>query len=95
MQQLALGLGVPASACLLEDQSHTTKENARFTAEILRARGIQQVLLVTDGFHLLRSVRLFRRQGVATLPVASKRVLTPGQRVRAAVREAIASLRPA
>lgn len=95
MQQLALGLGVPASACLLEDQSHTTKENARFTAEILKARGIQQVLLVTDGFHLLRSVRLFRRQGVATLPVASKRVLSPGQRVRAAVREAIASLRPA
>jgi uncharacterized SAM-binding protein YcdF (DUF218 family) len=94
MQQLALGLGVPASACLLEDQSHTTKENARFTAEILRARGIQQVLLVTDNFHLLRSVRLFKRQGVATIPVASKRVLTQGQRVRAAVREAIASLRP-
>jgi len=94
MQRLAQELDVPASACLLEDQSHTTEENARFTAELLRARGIQQVLLVTDGFHLLRAVRLFRREGVATIPVASKRELTTGQRVRAAVREAIASLRP-
>jgi len=92
-QQLALQLDVPPQACLLEAESHTTAENARFTAQILRARGIQQVLLVSDDFHLLRAVLLFRREGVATIPVASKRVLTVGQRVRAAIRETVASLR--
>jgi len=92
-QQVALSLGVPPQACLLEAESHTTEENARFTAAILKARGIQQVLLVTDTFHLLRSKLLFGREGIATILVASRRQLSSGQRVRAAVREAIASVR--
>jgi len=92
-QQVALSLGVPAQACLLEVESHTTEENARFTAAILRARGIQQVLLVSDAFHLYRAKVLFGREGIATLLVPSRRALTTGQRVRAALREAIASVR--
>ena len=95
MQQLALGLGVPPSACLLEEESRTTRENARFTAQLLRARGIQQVLLVSDGYHLPRARMLFRREGIAVLPVASSRELTRRQRLSAALRELIAFARAA
>ncbi len=92
-QQLALAQGVPASACLLEEASHTTKENARFTAELLRARGIQQVLLVSDGYHLLRARLLFAREGLAAQPVASRRQLSASVRLRSTLREALAFLR--
>ncbi len=94
-QRLALELGVPAAACLLEEESHTTAENARFTAPLLRARGIQQVLLVSDGYHLARARMLFRREGIAVLPVASARALTPKQRAGAALREVISFARSA
>ena len=47
--------GVPATACVLEDQSHSTHQNAELTVPLLRERGVDEVLLVSDGYHLLRA----------------------------------------
>ena len=65
-------LGVPADAILLEEGSRSTEENARFSAALIEARGWQRVILVSDGYHLLRARLLFERFGrrVLTSPAA-------------------------
>jgi uncharacterized SAM-binding protein YcdF (DUF218 family) len=66
--EVACGLlaqwGVPASALILETQAHSTEENALYTAAIAHARGWSSLLIVSDGYHLLRATFLFQRTGL-------------------------------
>lgn len=62
--------GVPASAIWLEDRSRTTHENAAFSAAILRQKGIQRIVLVTDAYHMLRADASFRKQSLSVIPAA-------------------------
>ncbi len=56
--------GLPAEALLLEDRSTTTRENLRYTRELLDARGVTgPMVLVTSNFHILRTAILARRLG--------------------------------
>lgn len=73
-------LGVPAAAVLLEPDSRSTRENARFTARLLRDRKIDQVLLVTSAWHMSRALAHFRAQGLTVTPAATDHspTLTPG-----------------
>lgn len=54
--------GVPVE--LVEGRSANTRENARFSAELLRGRGSRRVLLVTSAWHMPRSLDCFARAGV-------------------------------
>ena len=63
-ERLAISLGVPESACLLEEASHSTAQNAAFTAALLRAHQLHRVIVVTDPYHLPRALRLFALEGV-------------------------------
>ena len=92
-RDLAVKLGVPASACLLEEASHSTRENAERTAPLLRELSIDEVVLVSDGYHLFRAWLLFAQQGIRTQPVASARLLSRADRVYWTLREAAALLR--
>ena len=47
----------------IEGRSIDTIENARMTAEILRKDGIDSIYLVTNGWHMRRSVMAFRDAG--------------------------------
>src|SRR2546427_3751505 len=60
MKRLALRLGVPEDAIVLEDQSRTTYQNAVAETGIL---GQASILLVTPASHLPRPVGLFCKQG--------------------------------
>ncbi len=62
--KVAIAAGVPQERCVLEEKSHSTRENARFTAELLRARGITEVIVVSDPYHLFRARWLFEREGL-------------------------------
>lgn len=53
--------GVPD--VIVERESRTTAENARFTARLLAPRGVRSVWLVTQPFHARRAERLFRSAG--------------------------------
>lgn len=55
--------GVPAIA---ERRAMTTRENAQFTAAILRERGVRSAWIVTHAFHAPRARYLFSREGIAT-----------------------------
>lgn len=68
MQALLRDLGVPESALLLESRSTTTGENARFSAPMLRERGVDTVLLVTSALHMRRARAEFERAGLKVLP---------------------------
>jgi uncharacterized SAM-binding protein YcdF (DUF218 family) len=53
--------GVPADRILVEDRSASTRENALFSAPILRAHGLRRIVIVTSWQHSARSLRTFRR----------------------------------
>jgi uncharacterized SAM-binding protein YcdF (DUF218 family) len=92
-RDIAVGLGVPGAACVLEEGSHSTLQNAELTAPLLRQREIDQVVLVSDGYHLLRARLLFASVGIRVQPVASARELSSVDRVYLSLREAAALLR--
>ncbi len=64
MRDLLLLMGVPHSAMQLERQSRNTRENASYTAQLLRERGSTHILLVTSAFHMRRAVPLFEKEGL-------------------------------
>ncbi|MFT3711721.1 MAG: YdcF family protein [Archangium sp.] len=68
---LAVDAGVPASLVLRERSSHSTRENALFTALMLREAGFTRVLLISDPYHLPRARVEFEKLGfdVQTSPV--------------------------
>jgi len=56
---------LPAEALLLDERSTTTWENLQNAAALARANGINSVLLVSDPFHMLRSLKMARDLGLA------------------------------
>ncbi len=59
-------LGVPVR--WVEDRSTDTWENAEFSARMLRADGVQRILLVSSAWHLPRAVESFVAQGLDVVP---------------------------
>ena len=52
----------------VESNSRNTWENALFSVEYLQRSGIDQVLLVSDAWHLPRAVYSFEQQGMDVIP---------------------------
>ena len=77
MRVLLHDLGVPDSAMLLEGNSRTTQENARFTADLLRQRGIDHILLVTSALHMSRAASHFEAVGLRVTPAATDHEVNP------------------
>lgn len=61
-------MSIPEEVIWLETRARNTEENARFTREILQAKGINQILLVTSATHMPRSVMLFENEGFDVTP---------------------------
>ncbi len=53
---------------LVETSSHNTWENAASSAAILKSRGIDTILLVTQAAHMRRSVESFQHAGIKVIP---------------------------
>lgn len=65
--------GVPTEAILLEEEARNTRESARMVATMARERGIRSLVLVTDPLHCVRTIGVFRAEGlpVSVSPVYS------------------------
>lgn len=61
-------LGVPDARILLETISRNTHDEAVIVAPMLRAHGIEHVVLVTSDVHMRRSLAVFRAQGWNAVP---------------------------
>jgi len=70
MARVITRLGIPRSSLLLEDRSHSTRENAAYTARLARAHAIHRVVLVTSAIHMPRASLLFRQAGLEVIPLA-------------------------
>ena len=61
--------GVPVA--WVEDRSLNTRENARFSAPLLKAAGVRRIYLVSHAWHLPRAIPEFEREGFAVVPVGT------------------------
>ena len=61
-------LRVPDQAMVLEEQSRNTRQNAAYSAALLKARGIDRILLVTSALHMPRAMALFTARGLQVIP---------------------------
>jgi uncharacterized SAM-binding protein YcdF (DUF218 family) len=52
----------------VETASLDTQGNAKLSAPLLKAAGIERIALVTHSWHMVRAAHLFRRQGLEVLP---------------------------
>ncbi len=64
MFQFLTHLDVDPENLIMESRSSNTFENAKNVAEILRERGIDEIVLVTSASHLPRSILCFEKQGI-------------------------------
>lgn len=85
---LAQSLGVPRSAVLLETQARSTEETSLYVAEIMRGRGWSSAVVVSDGYHLARTVMLFERAGITAYPSPAQMLSGPMNPVERFFREA-------
>ena len=76
-QSLEQEFGVPVR--WIEPESRNTHENAVRSAEILRAEGIRQVVLVAHEFDMERARAEFAKEGIATV-AAPTGIVSPGGR---------------
>jgi uncharacterized SAM-binding protein YcdF (DUF218 family) len=83
MRDALVTLGVPADRIVMETESRTTHDEAVVIAPMLRARGAEQVILVTSEEHMRRSLGTFRAEGIDAIPAIAqdlRRELTWTQR---------------
>ena len=64
--------GVPADAILMENVSHNTAASLEGVRRILKPRGVESLLLVSDGFHLYRSKMLAENAGFVAYGYAAE-----------------------
>lgn len=71
MRDYAIGQGVPAEAIVCEERSRNTRENVRFSHDLIRANGGEgrgpakdgRILVVSDDYHVFRALLLTREAG--------------------------------
>jgi uncharacterized SAM-binding protein YcdF (DUF218 family) len=93
MRRLATSAGVPASAMILEDQSHSTDESLANAQALMNARGLKSAIIVSDPFHLLRAEIIARDLGIEAYGSGARNSPTytrTNQRVWYTLRESIA-----
>lgn len=77
--------GVDSERLLLEDRSKNTIQNLRFSLELLSQAGSQNIGIVTNDFHLKRSLAIARREGIPNpkgIAAPSTRLYLPNNLLR-------------
>lgn len=66
MQRYLVGKGVPEDKIIMEDKSTSTNENLKFSYEIIKSRGDENVNIVicSNDFHIFRALKLAERIGI-------------------------------
>lgn len=76
MAEILKSLGVPDAAILQDPTSLNTYQNAVNVRQIIKQQGISRILLVTSAMHMPRSLRIFQRLGIETIPAPTDFLVT-------------------
>jgi uncharacterized SAM-binding protein YcdF (DUF218 family) len=68
MKSLAVAKGIAESRIVMEDKATSTIESAVLCTDLLKASGWSEAWIVTDVFHLPRTLLLFRCFGIRGRP---------------------------
>ncbi|HEY9685696.1 MAG TPA: YdcF family protein [Coleofasciculaceae cyanobacterium] len=68
--RMAKLIGIAPERLILDNQAHTTLENARNTRKMMAEHGWKNVMLVTSRSHMFRALGVFRKQGITAYPVS-------------------------
>lgn len=83
MRDLAVSQGIPPESIKLELRASSTYDNVVFTAEIVRALGADEVLLVSSPFHMRRALLTWQKQvpdiKAISTPVSRSQFYTHGR----------------
>lgn len=72
MRRLAVEHGVFEEQIIMEETAKSTLESAISSSDIIKKNGWSTALIVTDKFHLFRSILLFRQFGIHVIGSAPK-----------------------
>ena len=72
MAHLAIELGIPREAILLDEQSSRTYDSAINSAALLGRNELRSVILVTSPLHMLRARLAFAAAGITVHPVSER-----------------------
>jgi len=89
-REFAVGLNVPDGKILSEDRGRNTLESLQAVAGLLRERGIDQAVFVSDPTHMLRVLRIAKDEGIVAWGSPTRQSPTEqdaGRRVDATVHE--------
>jgi uncharacterized SAM-binding protein YcdF (DUF218 family) len=91
-RDILLSQGIPSEMIVLENQSHSTEENAIYSRNFMEENNWSTAILVTDSFHILRSRIIFESQGynVTLSPVPWQDINNIGSYVAMLGREIVA-----
>ncbi len=90
MRRRLLACGVPAERLLTEHRSLNTRENARYSAELLHQLKIDRIWVVTSDYQVCRAVGAFRALGFdARGLAASSPPVTTMRQIRRALTEQV------
>ncbi|TCS77785.1 YdcF family protein [Pectinatus cerevisiiphilus] len=67
-KRILMDMGVPEDEILVEDKSLNTKQNAKFSADMLQDYELYEPILVTSAFHMKRAVLNFEQENVHVTP---------------------------
>ena len=76
-RRYALRHAIPDEAIQIETHSRSTRQNLLYARELMRANGINKVILVSDPLHMARALRISRDLGIEAVASA-----TPSTRFR-------------
>ena len=65
MKELAVSQGIPSDRIFIESNSINTLQSSLSCASIMKNNGWSSAIIVTDSYHLFRSVSLFKAVGVS------------------------------
>lgn len=84
MQIYLIQHGISPEKLILEDQSTNTRENLRYTAQIIADRSFGQVYLITHDYHMYRALNYAKQAKIEAVPapVHSKVLWTPYHKTR-------------
>jgi uncharacterized SAM-binding protein YcdF (DUF218 family) len=87
MKKYLVERGVPAELIHMEDRSHNTYENLKYSQEIMQNNGLATAIIVSNDFHIFRSLILARKLGITAQGGPSEMPTIWGLQVRYIARE--------